>query len=83
MPPLFLGFAQMVERIAAAVAHGDARFLGPLVDLFDQLFAPVLGQLRQHQANDLAVVGRIDAEVRLLNRLFDRRRACRGPRAGR
>src|SRR5918911_2844364 len=44
-PAVLLGLAQAVERIAAAVAHGDARLLGPLMDLLDQFLAALLGQL--------------------------------------
>ena len=40
----------MIKRIAPAIAHGHARFLGALMDLFDELFAPVLGELRQRIA---------------------------------
>src|SRR5262249_52093284 len=78
-PPLVLlrdttvlfGLAQVLERVAAAVADGDARLLGALVYLFDQLLAPILRQLGQHQANHLTIVGRIDPEVGLLDRFFD------------
>ena len=45
--------AKVVERVAAAIAHGDASLFGALMDLFDELLAAVLGQLRQGQSNDL------------------------------
>src|SRR6266853_5618940 len=65
---LFLRPAKMVERIATAVADGDPRLLCALVDLLDELFAAVLGQLRQHEPDDLAVVGRVNTEIGLLDR---------------
>src|ERR1700687_3494367 len=68
---VLLCLAQMIERISAAIAHGHARLLGALVDLLDELFAPILGQLRQNQSNDLAIIGRIDAQVGLLDRFFN------------
>src|SRR5215216_6524423 len=62
----------MVQRIAPTVAYRDAGFFGTLVDLFDQLLAAILRELRQHEANDLAVVGRIYPQVRFLNGFLDR-----------
>src|SRR5258708_11228368 len=70
----------MIERIAPAIAHGDARLLSALVDLLDELFAAILGQLRQNQANHLTVIGRVDAQVGLLDRFFNRTKHAPTPR---
>ena len=43
-----------------------------LVDLPGQLFAPLLGQRRNGQADDLAVVGRVETQIGLQNGLLDR-----------
>ena len=49
---------QVVHHVAADVAHGDAALLGQVADDLDELLAPLLGQLRDRQADDLAVVRR-------------------------
>src|SRR5579859_5374583 len=43
---ILFGFAEVIEGVAAAVAHGNSRFLGAVVHLLDELFAPILGELR-------------------------------------
>src|SRR5438093_9460622 len=68
---VFFCFTQMVEGIAPAITHGHARLLGALVDLLDELFAAILRQLRQHQADDLTIIGRVDAQVRRLDGFFN------------
>src|ERR1700694_5319526 len=68
---LFLRFAEMLEGVAAAVADGDPRLFRTLMDLLDELLAAVLGQLWQHESDDLPVVARVDPEVGLEDGLFD------------
>src|SRR5581483_3772060 len=67
-----LEFAQLVEAVAPHVAHGHARVLDLLVYDLHHLLAPVLGQRRDDQADDVAVVRRVQPQVRLLDRFFDR-----------
>src|SRR5205823_13840241 len=68
---VFFGFAQVIQRITPTVAHRDTRLFSAVVDLLHQLFAAVLRELWKHQANDLAVIGWIDAQIGFLNSLFD------------
>ena len=62
---------QVVHDVAAHVADGDATFLGQVPDDLDELLAPLLGQLRDRQADDLAVVRGLQPEIRLHDRLLD------------
>ncbi len=62
---------EMLDRVAAHVAHGDASLLGHLPHELDELLAPLLGQLRDRQPDQLAVVRRRQAEIRLEDRLLD------------
>src|SRR5437763_14877043 len=64
--------AQLVVHVAAAVTDRHFVLFDDLVDLPGQLFAPLLGQRRNGQANDLAVVGRVDAQIGFLDGLLDR-----------
>src|SRR5438477_3830079 len=68
---VFFGLAQVIQRVTPTVTHGDTRLFSSVMDLLHELFAAVLRKLWKHQANDLAVVGRIDAQIRFLNGLFD------------
>src|SRR5581483_3466659 len=63
---------EMLDRVAANVAHGDAAFLRHLPDHLDELLAPLLGELRDRQPDELAVVRRREPEIGLLDRLLDR-----------
>src|SRR5947209_1428274 len=63
---------QVLHRVAADLAHGDAVLLGEVAHDLDELLAPLLRQLRDRQADELAVVRRRQPEVRLLDRLLDR-----------
>ena len=63
---------QVVHDVAAHVADGDAALLGEVPDDLHELLAPFLRQLRDRQADELAVVRRLQAEVRLHDRLLDR-----------
>src|SRR4051794_28089441 len=47
---------QVVHAVAADVADGDAAFLGEMPHDLDELLAAFLGQLRDRQADELAVV---------------------------
>src|SRR5437868_5832107 len=70
----------MVEGIPAAVPHCYPGFLRALMDLLHQLLAAILRQLGQHEADDLAVIGWIDAQVRLLDGFLDRTEHAAVPR---
>src|SRR4051794_3230656 len=57
----------------AHVADGDLGVLALGTGLLDQVTAALLGQLGEHHADDLAVVGRVDAEVAVADGLLDGR----------
>src|SRR5438034_599014 len=65
-----------VERVLGMTAYRPDRHLGLFTlvprDLH-QLAAALLGELREHDPDDRAVVGRIDAEVAVADRPLDRR----------
>src|SRR5438876_11505609 len=69
---LLLQGAQLVVHVAAAVTDRHFVLFDDLVDLPGQLFAPLLGQRRNGQADDLAVVGRVETQIGLQNGLLDR-----------
>src|SRR5262245_37934377 len=54
------------------VAHGDAEVLGHLLHVLDELLPPLLGERRNRDPDELAVVLRVEAEVRGLDGLLDR-----------
>ena len=68
---------EVVHDVPADVAHGDPPLLGHVADDLDELLAPLLGQLRDRQADHLAVVRRRQAEVGLLDRPLDRLQRAR------
>src|ERR671924_683453 len=77
-PMLFVGpdallLFEVVDDVAADVSNGDPPFLRDLARDLDELLAPLLGELRDRQPDDLAVVGRVEPEVGLLDRALDRR----------
>src|SRR4051812_18958442 len=61
------------HALRASMTDGDATFLGEFMDHLHQLFAALLGERRNRNANDVAVVGGREPEVRgedsLLHRL--------------
>ena len=61
---LLLEVLEVRDRVAAHVAQGDASLLGELADDLDELLAPLLGELRDRQPDQLAVVGRRQARGR-------------------
>src|SRR4029453_18680510 len=63
-----LFFLQVVDHVTAYIPHRDPPVLGDLPRDLDELLAPLLGQLRDWEANQFSVVRRIEAEVRLLDR---------------
>src|SRR6266536_3891238 len=62
---------EVVHDVAADVPDRDAAVLGHLPGDLDELLSPLLGQLRDREADDLAVVRRGQAEVGLLDRSLD------------
>jgi hypothetical protein len=60
---LLLQLAEVVHDVATDVPDRDAPLLGDPVDDLYQLLATLLGELRNLQANHVAVVGRGEAEV--------------------
>src|SRR3954451_20896774 len=63
---------EVVHDVAADVAQRDLALLGEAPHDLDELPAPFLGQLRDLQADDRAVVVRRQAEVGLHDRPLDR-----------
>ena len=53
------------------IAHGDPRLLGLVVDDLDHLLAPFLGQLREGDADDGAVVVAVGCPDPSSDRLLD------------
>src|ERR687890_1498230 len=64
---------ELLLGAAAHVADGDLGVLALGAGLLDQVAAALLGQLREDDADDLAVVGRVDAEVAVADGLLDGR----------
>ena len=65
-----LSSASLAQR--RCVADRDPGVLGLVPGQLDVLLAPLLGQLRQRDPDDVAVVGRVDAEIGVADRLLDR-----------
>ena len=72
MSPLPLKLLHLFLRVPSHVADGHPALLGPVMDLFHQVLAALLGERRERQPDHLAVVGRGDPEVARLDRLLDR-----------
>src|SRR5215207_4171158 len=64
--------AQVVQRVTADVADRDLALLGEPADHLHELLAPLLGELGDLQADDVAVVVRRQADVGLEDRPLDR-----------
>src|SRR6266540_1807025 len=62
---------EVVHDVAADVSDGHAPFLGHPAHDLDELLAPLLGELRNREPDQLAVVGRRQAKVGLLDRPLD------------
>src|SRR6266853_764378 len=67
-----LGLLDLADGVSARVPHGHAPFLGVFVDHLHQLLAALFGERRQGDADDIAVVGRGEAQLGRLDRLLDR-----------
>ena len=63
---------QAIVGVAADLPDAVAALLGQLVDVPRELLAALLGERRNRDAHDLAVVGRVQAEAGGADRLFDR-----------
>src|SRR5215212_11911416 len=59
---------EVVDHVAADVPHGDPSVLCDRARHLDELLAALLGQLRDRQADDLAVVRGVQAKVGFLDR---------------
>ena len=69
--PVLLQVFELVTGGAAQVAHRHPPLLGLVLHDLHQLLATLLGELRERQADDLAVVRGVDAEVGVLDGLLD------------
>src|SRR4030095_5415691 len=58
-------------RIASRLTHRVAALFGLLVDVTRQLLATIVGQSRNGYTYHLAIVGRVEPEVRAADRLLD------------
>src|SRR5438876_7922278 len=63
---------EVPHRVAPDLAHGDPVLLGHVAHDLHELLPPLLGELRDRQADQLAVVRRRQAQIGLLDRLLDR-----------
>src|SRR5215468_8290325 len=61
---------ELLVRVATLVANGDLVLLALGLHLLGDLLAPLLGERRDGQADDLAVIHRSEAQVRLAERLL-------------
>src|SRR5215470_155868 len=61
---------ELLVRVAALVADGDLVLLALGLHLLGDLLAPLLGERRDRQTDDLAVIHRSEAQVRLAERLL-------------
>src|SRR5712691_11740075 len=66
------GLLDAVDRLGAGVADRDATLLGELVHDLHQLAAPLLGERRQGDADQVAVVCGVEPQVRSEDALLDR-----------
>src|SRR5919108_4308128 len=68
---------EVVDDVAADIPNRDATLLRDLPRDLHELLPPLLGELRDRQPDDLPVVGRVEAEVGLLDRALDGRQRAR------
>src|SRR6478609_3667726 len=68
---VLLELLELLLRRTAQVADRDPAVLGLGLGDLDVLLATLLGELREHAPDHLAVVGRVDAEVGVADRLLD------------
>src|SRR3990167_3434395 len=64
---------QLAQGIATNIAHGDTTILGGITGLLGEALAGFLGQGRHGDQQQLAQVGRIEAQTGALDRLVDGR----------
>ena len=69
---VFIGF-QGVHAITSYVANRDTRFFGILPGQFGQLLAPLLGHVRDWQADILPIGDRVQAQPCAADRFFNGR----------
>src|SRR4051794_14162969 len=69
---LLAQLAQVVHDVAADVADLDPALLRDVVRDLDELLAALLGQRRDRQADEVAVVRRVEPQVGVADRLLDR-----------
>src|SRR5579862_5947362 len=62
---------EVLDRVTPHVSHRDTPLLRHVAHELHELLAALLGELRDRQANHLAVVRRREAEIRLHDRLLD------------
>src|ERR1700680_2982477 len=76
----FLELLQLIARGGSRVADADPRLLGQLVNDLDQLLSALLVERRERDPDDARLRLRIEPEIRLTQRLFDRRDQSLVPR---
>src|SRR5690242_105293 len=67
-----LGLLDLVDRVGPRVPHRHPPLFGVLVHHLHQLLAALFGERRQGDADDVAVVGRREPQLRRLDRFLDR-----------
>ena len=79
--PVALRSLQVLAGVAAQVAHRDPALLGHVLDDLDVLPPALLGERREREPDDGAVVARVDPEVGVPDGLLDRRQRAAVVRA--
>ena len=70
---VLLQFLEAVLRMPTDVSHRHLRILGLVLRDFDELLAALLGELRDEHTDDDSVRRRVHTEIRITDRLLDRR----------
>ena len=70
--PSLASLSRLVLGVPADVADRDPGVLRLVLRDLDELLAALLGELREDDPDDRAVVGRVDAEVGVADGLLDR-----------
>ena len=68
---VLLHLLELIHAVSADRADGDLVVFGKLLDVLDYLAALILGQRREGQSDNLAVILRVDAEIGGLDSLLD------------
>ncbi|SHS81223.1 Uncharacterised protein [Mycobacteroides abscessus subsp. abscessus] len=68
---IFLDPVKLVVGLTPDIAQGHLGVLALALGLLDQLAAALLGELRNGDTNDAAIIARVQAQIRVADRVFD------------